>query len=120
MKKYILRFIERRGEPFIKTHSIKFVFLFDVIQVENGVETVLQNKFPIIGAVTDLVIHSFQLDKSSTEEAALSCVVSCLKTEPNVQAVVNKEYMLGTQQILDGEQPNLNYETEFPIQWNNK
>ncbi len=120
MKTYILRFIERHGEPILKPHSVKFIFLFNVIQIESGTETVLQNKFPIIGAVSDLVIHSFQLDKSSIEEAALSCAVSCLKTEPNVQAVVNKEYMLGMQHLLDGGQPSMDHETEFLIQWDNK
>ncbi len=118
MKTYMLRFNERHGEPIVKAHSVNFLFLFDVIQIEDGVQTVLQKKFPILGEVTRLAITSFQLDESSKEKAALSYAVSCLKTEPNVQAVKDKKYTLRSPPI--GEKPNMDYKTEFPIKWNNK
>ncbi len=119
MKTYMLRYVGRHPQERVEAHSVKILFLFDVIQIENGVETVLGNEFPVVGAVSDLVINMFQMDKGSVAEAALSCVVRALKTEPNVKVVVNKEYMLGTHHLLNDQLPPMENETEFSIHWDN-
>ncbi|MDF7809529.1 hypothetical protein P4E94_18980 [Pontiellaceae bacterium B12219] len=119
MKSYMLRYNDRDPVEKVGMHSVKILFLFDVIQIEDGVETVLENKFPIVGAVSDIVINMFNLSEGAIAEAALSCVVRSLKTEPNVKAVVNKEYMLGTQHLLNDQLPPMENETEFSIHWDN-
>ena len=119
MKKQILRYVEGKDITQANAHSAKFLFRFNAIEIGDGVESVLEPDFHVIGAVSDLVISEFQLRGDDIKDAALSCVVSCLKTEPHVEAVVDKEYMLRTDHT-EGSFPSMEFESEFPIQWDNK
>jgi hypothetical protein len=120
MNKIILRFISGKNITTPADHSVKFLFKFNVIQIVDGQENLLKSDFYVIGVVSELVIIQFSLNIQQIEQAALSCVISCLKTEPYVKAVVDKEYMLGSQNILNNTPPSMDYETEFPIKWDNK
>ncbi|MFA6173914.1 MAG: hypothetical protein WC701_09550 [Kiritimatiellales bacterium] len=121
MNKTILRFVSGKNIT-TPCHSVKFLFQFNVIEIIDGEEKLLEPNFHVVGVVTELVINQFSTNIQQIEKAALSFVISCLKTEPNVKIVVDKEYTINSQNIniLSNTPLSMDYEAEFPVKWDNK